>query len=1102
MDFLHGLNPQQRRAVEAPDGPALVLAGPGSGKTRVLTQRVAYLVEGRGISPRHILAVTFTNKAAREMRERLEKILSPTRAAELTLGTFHSICARWLRRDAPEIGLNREFVIYDQDDQTSLIKQALKDLNVDEKRYTPSAVLNAISSAKNELITPENYQPPTYWHEMVRRVYPRYQELLRASNALDFDDLLLEVVRLLDTKPDVLKRYQDRYQYFLVDEFQDTNTAQYTMLQQLSNKTHNLFCVGDEDQCLPTGTLIQTPTGSKPIEKIREGEQVIAASGRGASMPSKVTHVGSRAFNGEVVRVTTRRGYSFRATPNHIVFTRLGISADVHCVYLMYRKELGYRIGLTIGARSDGVKPELQTGLKVRGNQEQADRVWILRVCSTREEASYWEAYYAFQYGIPTTVFHAAGRKMRFSQKSIERLFGSVDTIERAEQLLADLRLDERYPHYIPKAKLARHVVNLRYFSDSRRTETTPWTAHRVSINNDDQKLGRTLAARGYVTRKGKRKTWRFEASRLQFDDAQTLAQEVSQAGGDLEIITGAFLCAAPNEMTARRFSLMPVSHLHLSMRVTIYDKGKIVEDEIIEVKWEPYRGKVYDLEVADVHNYLAEGVVVHNSIYKWRGADFRNIQRFRDEHPKLFEVVLEQNYRSTQTILDAARGVIDRNVHRTKKSLFTERAGGSPITVYEAYNQDDEAEFVIGTIQDLIRSSDHHLGDVAVFYRTNAQSRAIEDAFIRSGIPYRLIGGTRFYSRREVKDVLAYLRLIHNPHDVVSLLRVINVPPRGIGAKTLSVLDEVARRGDQSAYQLIHALKAAGVNSPLASDLTPKAKQALVDFAALIDRFIDSPARGNNVAQLIDLVLSESGYLRFVNDGTEEGKDRYDNIKELRNVASDYTRAVGEDPLAEFLEDVALVADVDSLKDQADAPTLMTLHSAKGLEFPIVFITGLEEGLLPHSRSLEDPDQLEEERRLCYVGITRAKERVLLTYAFRRTMWGSNDVSMPSRFLSDIPKKLISGSTSFAGGKPKEAAAVRASTWESASSNASRRSVEPARVLLFRAGQRVKHAKFGEGIVIESKPDGSDEEVTVAFAKAGIKRLLASFANLTKLPG
>src|SRR5512143_257176 len=487
MDLLHGLNPQQARAVEAPDGPVLVLAGPGSGKTRELTHRVAYLVEVRKVWPRQILAVTFTNKAAREMRERLDKILGPTRSAELTLGTFHAICARWLRRDAPEIGLSRDFVIFDEDDQQQVVKRVLNELNIDDKKYKPSAVLNAISTAKNELITPDIYQPPSYWHEMVRRVYPRYQELLRASNGLDFDDLLLEVVRLFESRPEVLKRYQDRYQYFLVDEFQDTNTAQYTLLQQLANQTHNLFCVGDEDQ-----------------------------------------------------------------------------------------------------------------------------------------------------------------------------------------------------------------------------------------------------------------------------------------------------------------------------------------------------------------------------SIYKWRGADFRNIQRFRDQHPKLFEVVLEQNYRSTQTILDAARGVIDRNVHRTQKSLFTDRSGGSPITVYEAYNQDDEAEYVVGTIQNLIRKSEHQLGDIAVFYRTNAQSRAIEDAFIRSGIPYRLIGGTRFYSRREVKDVLAYLRLVHNPHDAVSLLRVINVPPRGIGAKTLTVLDEVQRRGEKSAYQLIHALKTAGVNSPLASSLTPKAKQALVDFAAMIDRFIDSLSRGTNVAVLI----------------------------------------------------------------------------------------------------------------------------------------------------------------------------------------------------------------------------------------------------------
>ncbi len=730
LDLLQGLNPQQARAIQAPDGPVLVLAGPGSGKTRVLTHRVAYLVEQRHAWPRQILAVTFTNKAAREMRERLDKLLGTTRANELTLGTFHAICARWLRRDAPEIGLSRDFVIFDDDDQQQLMKRVLQEMKIDDKRYKPSAVLNAISNAKNELITPDQYAPPTYWHEMVRRVYPRYQELLRLSNGLDFDDLLLEVVRLFDQRPEILARYQERYHYILVDEFQDTNTAQYVMLRQLAAQRRNLFVVGDEDQ-----------------------------------------------------------------------------------------------------------------------------------------------------------------------------------------------------------------------------------------------------------------------------------------------------------------------------------------------------------------------------SIYKWRGADYRNIQRFREHFPDFTEIVLEQNYRSTQTILDAARGVIDKNAHRTRKNLFTDRSGGTAITIYEAYNQDDEAQYVVDSIRKLVKSQQYALPDFAVFYRTNAQSRALEDAFIRSGLPYRLVGGVRFYARREIKDVLAYLRLVHNPHDAVSLARVINVPPRGIGAKTLDALDALSRKSGRSIYQIISELTAQ--DAPALADLTGRAKAALIGFAQMLDRWIDSRPRGDNVADLIDLILKDSGYRAYVDDGSEEGKDRLDNIKELRTVAADYTRLVGDDPLAEFLEDVALVADVDSLNGTVDAPVLMTLHSAKGLEFPVVFITGMEDGLLPHSRSMEDPDEMAEERRLCYVGLTRAKDRVILTYAFRRSLWGSSDVSTPSRFLNDIPKQLISGTGSYAGVKPKAAMTERAATWHLPTAKAP----EPTRQPAFRAGQRVKHATFGEGIVIETRVERNDEEVTVAFKKAGIKRLLTSFANLQKLP-
>jgi len=724
MELLADLNPQQRKAVEASDGPVLVLAGPGSGKTRVLTQRVAYLVQARGVAPRHIMAVTFTNKAAREMRERLEKLLGVNESKDLTLGTFHAICARFLRREAPRVGLAREFAIYDEDDQLALVKRALQDLNLDDKKYRPTTMQNKISQAKSELITPELFQPRTYADEIVLRVYERYQQLLRANNALDFDDLLMQMVILFDQHPAVLRQYQDRYEHILVDEFQDTNTAQYALVRQLAANRRNVFCVGDEDQ-----------------------------------------------------------------------------------------------------------------------------------------------------------------------------------------------------------------------------------------------------------------------------------------------------------------------------------------------------------------------------SIYRWRGADFRNVQRFRDHYPDALVILLEQNYRSTQTILDAAQQVISRNVHRTPKKLFTQLGAGVPITIQEAYNEDDEAQFVVDTVASMVAKRQAKASDFAIMYRVNAQSRAIEDAFVRAGMPYRLVGATRFYARREIRDVLAYLHLIHNPHNSVALWRVINVPPRGIGAKTLEALAQIAKETGKSPYQVMKELK--GARGSVAQ-LAPRAAQSLAEFVALLDNWIARSER-LDVGALVDLVLAESGYGRHVNDGTEEGRDRWENLQELRGVASDYKHSAFDDPLTEFLEDVSLVSDVDAYDENADAPTLMTLHSAKGLEFPIVMIVGLEEGLLPHSRSLDDPEEMEEERRLCYVGMTRAKKRLFLSYAFRRSTWGDDNVREPSRFLADIPRNLIEGAVPQAGSSQ-----ARATKWEPMSP-----ALKPKlRELQFRAGQRVRHAKFGEGVVIESRPDGSDEEVTIAFKKSGVKRVLASFANLEKLPG
>jgi DNA helicase-2/ATP-dependent DNA helicase PcrA len=719
MDLLTGLNPQQQKAVTASDGPVLVLAGPGSGKTRVLTHRVAWLVQEMDVAPWRIVAVTFTNKAAREMRERLERLLGPSGSRGLTLGTFHATCARILRREAEAAGIPRDYAILDADDQLRLVKQAIRDLNLDDKRYRPQAVHGAISRAKNELVPPEVYSTGSYYGEVVKRVYERYQALLAANSGLDFDDLLMVTVRLFDGNRDVLAQYQERYRHVLVDEFQDTNQAQYALLRQLSGRHHNLFCVADEDQ-----------------------------------------------------------------------------------------------------------------------------------------------------------------------------------------------------------------------------------------------------------------------------------------------------------------------------------------------------------------------------SIYAWRGADYRNIRRLRDDHPDLVAVLLERNYRSTQTILDAARAVIRHNPDRTDKSLFTRRGRGVPITVHEAYDQDDEARFVVDTIAQLAAQEGVRSGDCAVMYRTNAQSRAFEDAFIRAGLPYKLVGATRFYARREIKDLIAFLRLIHNPTEGVSMARVINVPPRAIGRKTAAVLEDAARARDVSVYEVIKEIPNSASPGP---KLGTRAQRALAAFLELVEGWV--AARSElTVAQLIDRVLEDTRYADYLRDGTEEGEERWANVLELRNVAAEYEGLT----LTDFLADVALVSDVDNLSEEVDAPTLLTLHSAKGLEFPVVFITGLEEGMLPHSRSFDDPEQMAEERRLSYVGLTRAKDRLFLTYAFIRTRYGDSEPSVPSRFLDDIPPGLLGGSSRRA--RRSSSRSQSATTWQSAPEAV--RLVQPR----FHAGQRVRHATFGEGLVVESRADGGDEMVTVIFEDAGLKRLMASLAPLEGL--
>jgi DNA helicase-2/ATP-dependent DNA helicase PcrA len=707
-EILSELNPAQREAVQASEGPILVVAGPGSGKTRVLTHRVAYLIRYYGVSPYRIMAVTFTNKAAREMKERLHKLLGYQVLREITIGTFHAICARILRREAQSLPYDRDFAIYDTGDQLSLVRQCLRDLNLDDGDNSPRAILDTISRAKSQLLGPQEYVPPSYEYEPAARVYRRYQQLLLENNAMDFDDLLMVTVRLLRGYQDVLEKYQRRYRHILVDEFQDTNVAQYVILKLLAGHHRNLFVVGDEDQ-----------------------------------------------------------------------------------------------------------------------------------------------------------------------------------------------------------------------------------------------------------------------------------------------------------------------------------------------------------------------------SIYAWRGADFRNVRRFREDYPDVQVVLLEQNYRSTQTILDAAHSVIARNVQRVAKKLWTDNDPGVPVNLYEAFDEEEEAHYVLHEVRRLAGEDGFDLGDFAVMYRTNAQSRALEEVFVRAGVPYRLVGATRFYERREIKDVLAYLRVIHNPRDAVSLSRIINVPRRAIGRKTLEQLETVAQSNSVSLFEALKLLRE-DEESPVGA----RGRGKLLSFLELMEELI-AASRELNVLELLDLTLDRTGYSEYVRDGSDQGEERWENIKELRTVAQVYSSLPVEESLMTFLEEVALVSDVDNLDDQVRAPCLLTLHMAKGLEFPVVFIVGLEEGVLPHSRSMETADELEEERRLFYVGITRAQRRLHLVYTFRRALFGRDELSEPSRFLGDIPSELLQ---SYEGAEPQ------------------RSPHERTKEAQFQAGDHVRHPQFGEGIVLSSKVLGDDEEVTVVFEGLGPKRCLTSFANMEKL--
>jgi DNA helicase-2/ATP-dependent DNA helicase PcrA len=719
LSILDNLNPQQQEAVQCTEGPLLILAGAGSGKTRVLTHRIAYLIYEKKVYPGNILAITFTNKAAQEMRERLEKLVGLA-AERLWVATFHSTCLKILRREIKELGYTSDYVIYDDADQQTLIKMILKEMNLDEKKYTPRSISGRISGYKNDLKTPDAARRDignNYYDQQVINIYEEYQKRLKNNNALDFDDLIMLTVKLFKEKPEILAEYQDRFKYILVDEYQDTNTAQYMLINLLAAKHKNLCVVGDDDQ-----------------------------------------------------------------------------------------------------------------------------------------------------------------------------------------------------------------------------------------------------------------------------------------------------------------------------------------------------------------------------SIYQWRGADIRNILSFEEDYPESKVIKLEQNYRSTKNILGAANEIVKNNTQRKPKRLWTDKEGGDKIHYYVAQDEVDEAFFIVRMIRQIRDRENRDYKDFAVLCRTTGQFRAIEESLIRANIPYRVFGGTKFYDRKEIKDILAYLKVIANPFDEISLKRIINTPKRGIGDTSWDKLVNFASSIGKTIYDCLQEPEAAGIGARTAN--------AIKGFYQQMESFKEYSK--SNITFLTTKILEDTGYLQELElEKTVEAETRLENLQEFLTVTKKYdTESQGGD-LSTFLAEISLMTDIDNYDADEDAMAIMTMHGAKGLEFPVVFITGMEENLFPHSRSISsnDPEEIEEERRLCYVALTRAEEKVFLTRAWRRTIFGRDSYNKESRFIEEIPERYLED-------PPRKEKTKVTDNLSTGTVSTGPKAGGSSYIL----GDKVIHTKWGEGVVVSIKGTGEDAEVSVAFPDQGIKKLIVKYAPIKKI--
>ena len=1072
-----GLNPKQAEAVQYFAGPLLIMAGAGTGKTKTLTSKIALLIAS-GISPSRVLAITFTNKAAQEMLHRVGKLVPYS--GGMWIHTFHALGARILRQHGRLIGVKPDFVIYDDDDQKKLLGLAMEELGFEAEKNKASMYLSVISRAKDDLLDSQSYlinaqavNDPS--RLKAAQIYHRYQKKLSEAGALDFGDLILRTVELLNAKEEIRDYFQENFQYILVDEYQDTNHAQYVLVKTLAAKHRNLCVVGDPDQCLPPGSMIQTEAGEKRIDKIREGDVVVSASGWGKTAAGKVNKVIKRPYSGELIEISTKGGRKLACTPNHVCFARLDPFSGANYVYLMYRRDKGYRIGTTSGTRSSKDNVPLN-GLMVRTNQEVADAMWILKTCVTLAEARYYEQFLSVTYGLPTMVFHVRGRRMAVGQDLIDRLYREIDTEKAAEKLMGDFGLNPDFPHHRPYA-VTRGGFNRKYvwftvFGDGREKLSDKTHYHRVQLVTSGEEL-RKKAAGKFNVRPDKKATWRIETSRKDYDEALKLTAAISDLDG-LDVISRAKLTAG------KPFHFMPASHIQPGMCLPVLEDGKVTEDVVTGIKSRRYSGPVFDISAPGGRNFSSEGVIVHNSVYGWRGADIRNIMEFEKDFKDAFTVVLEENYRSTARILHAANELIKHNKNRRPKNLWTKADHGEPPQVHEYANENDEARGITDQVKQLTARGGLTYNDIAVFYRTNAQSRSFEEACRRARVPYRLIGSVRFYDRKEVKDVLAYLKLLTNPSDTISLLRVINNPARGVGK---TALDRVMAHARQKEMPLYDAL----LSADQVPDITNTARRGIKEFLDLLEG-VKSDLFSGTPTLMLEKILTNSGYWKMTEDLAEkepqESLARLGNLQELVNAVKEFEEHCikeGAAPtLHKYLEEVMLSSQVDKLNTDTFALTLMTVHLAKGLEFPAVFLTGLEENLFPINAANSSEEDLEEERRLAYVGMTRARERLFLTWAGTRRVYGTTYPNLASRFIFE---SKVARETST---RPGEEDVQVITSYQ-----------PPPSIPRIGKGRRIMHPVHGPGRVVDQVGAGEFAKVTVVFDSGVRQTFMLKYAPL-----